>query len=187
MSKTPLPSPETLRKLLRYEPLTGKLFWRVRGVEWFKDGYRSAKGNCANWNAANAGKEAFTADSIGYLCGRIFNVGHQAHRVIWAMETGAWPVDEIDHENHNRADNRFKNLKEASRVNNCRNMPLLSTNKSGSVGVIWNEKNKKWIAFIGVNKKKKHLGCFAKISDAIAARKAANIEYNFHENHGLNP
>ena len=37
---------------------------------------------------------------------------------------------------------------------------------------------------IQVNGKKRSLGCFTEKSDAIAARAAAEIEHNFHENHG---
>lgn len=33
MSTKPIPSPELLRKLLRYDHETGKLFWRERPVE----------------------------------------------------------------------------------------------------------------------------------------------------------
>jgi hypothetical protein len=37
-----------------------------------------------------------------------------AHRVAWFYITRRWPADQIDHANHNKADNRFINLREVS-------------------------------------------------------------------------
>ena len=36
MAVKALPSPEVLRQLLRYEPETGKLFWKERSALFFK-------------------------------------------------------------------------------------------------------------------------------------------------------
>lgn len=52
-------SPETLRKLLRYEPDTGKLFWRKRTPDMFSGGYRSPEGNCSAWNARLAAERRY--------------------------------------------------------------------------------------------------------------------------------
>ena len=42
----------------------------------------------------------------------------------------------------------------------------------------------KWVAEIKVNRIKKHLGQFDTFDAAVAARKAAEVEFGFHENHG---
>ena len=42
----------------------------------------------------------------------------------------------------------------------------------------------KWRAQIRVDGKRKHLGYFDTFDDAVAARKAAEIEHNYHPNHG---
>ena len=48
-------------------------------------------------------------------------------------------------------------------------------NKSGTKGVCWHKQNKKWDAYISINKKHKLLGSFARLDDAIEARKAAEL------------
>lgn len=182
-----LPSPEFLRKLLRYEPLTGKLFWRERAPEMFASrGNGGRQGSANRWNARWANKEAFTnLDSHGYPRGSILAKQYRAHRVIWAMETGAWPVDQIDHDDHDRANNRFKNLCEATRAENMKNRSMSPNNTSGVNGVSWNKKTEKWAAYITVDYLTIGLGRFNDKSDAIAARQAANKKYNFHKNHGV--
>lgn len=55
---------------------------------------------------------------------------------------------------------------------------------SGITGVYWCEETNKWRARIQVNGKKIGLGSFARIEDAAAARKAAEVKYVFHANHG---
>lgn len=180
MAKRPLPSPELLRQLLRYEPETGKLFWRERPVEMFP-----AERHWKMWNTRFSGKEAFTASNTkGYLLGHIFGRLLLSHRVIWAMVTGAWPTDKIDHEDHDSSNNRWNNLREASQLENLRNQSLRPSNKSGVTGVHWNKRDKKWEARIRVSGQQIFLGYFDDISLAAAARAAANVKYGFHENHG---
>ena len=180
-----LPTPELLRKLLRYEPDTGKLFWRQRKSGLFKDGKRTAERSCRWWNARYAGKEAFTADNgQGYKHGYILNRKHLAHRVIFAMETGDWPILDIDHEDQDRSNNRIENIRDVSRQVNMQNSSLRVDNASGHMGVSWYKPYKKWLASIVIDGRNKHYGYFSSKDAAIAARKAAEAEHGFHENHG---
>lgn len=180
-----LPPPELLCKLLRYEPDTGKLYWRERDVDMFVDGGHTAKHSCAKWNSRFAGKEAFTADSHGYKVGDIFDRTYKAHRVIWAIVHNEWP-DTIDHINGISDDNRIDNLRSVSQAENLRNAKRPSNNTSGVCGVVWNKAANKWQAQIGTGYKVKNLGLFTDFDEAVAARKTAEIKYGYHENHGRN-
>jgi hypothetical protein len=50
--------------------------------------------------------------------------------------------------------------------------------------VHWYKKDSVWQAEIMVNRKTRYLGRFANFEDAAAARKAAEIDFGFHQNHG---
>lgn len=182
----PLPNSALLRKLLRYDRKTGLMTWRERPVEMFNDtSGRTAGHSCAIWNSKNAGNEALaSADGNGYLFGTIFGRLHRAHRVIWALETGAWPEKQIDHRNHIGTDNRWDNLREVTHAENQKNQTLPVNNTSGVMGVMWHKRAKKWAALIALDGKKHHLGYFTDKQDAIDARAAAEIKYGFHANHG---
>lgn len=184
MAAKALPSPEVLRQLLRYEPDTGKLFWLPRGPEWFRSENPRARGQVKVWNARYAGRPALEALSQGYRVGRLFDVLVRAHRVIWAMTTGAWPEGEIDHINGDRADNRMENLREVSSGENGRNKGLRADNTSGQVGVSWSRLEGKWKVLIWRNGKPYSRGTFTNFVDAVRSRKAAEAEFGFHENHG---
>jgi len=146
----------------------------------------SAEWVCQGWNTRWAHKEAFPGiDDKGYFRGNISGHKYRAHRVIWAMVTGSWPADQIDHINHVRSDNRWQNLREANNQINQRNRTIQKNNSTGTPGVHWHKANKKWIVFIHVDKQRLHLGCYNTQSDAIAARKNAEIKHNFHPNHGM--
>ncbi len=105
-----------------------------------------------------------------------------AHRLAWLFVHGVWPKEQIDHRNGIRDDNRFVNLREATLAENNQNRGVSPRNTSGHTGVYFNKKTGKWHAEIMTNRRKKHLGCFNDIEDAISARKAAKAA-----NHKFNP
>lgn len=171
---------ELLHRLLRYDEDTGKLYWRARTPDLFTDGYRSAGGNCANWNAQNAGKEALsTPDGDGYLHGPIFKKKVKAHRAIFCMVHGYWP-DFVDHIDGTKSNNRIGNLRDVSAEINNMNLARRSDNKSGHSGVFWDADRNKWL----VRAKRRHVGRFDTKEQAIAARAQADAAFGFHENHG---
>lgn len=177
--------PKVLHELLRYDPTTGKLFWRKRPAKFFKNGRNTAQHRCNVWNSRRAGKEAlFSLNRTGYLQGSILNRKYFAHRVVWAMETGEWPVDQIDHINGDPSDNRIANLRDVSASENGRNKRIAATNTSGVIGVNWNVINKKWRAQINVKGRQIHLGVFHRFDAAVDARKAAEARFGYHKNHG---
>jgi hypothetical protein len=163
-----LPSAEVLTELLDYRPKSGKLFWKFRPLRFFE-----TQRGCNIWNGKNAGKEAFTSINKGYRQGRIFSQTHRAHRVIWAIHTGAWPKDNIDHVDGNRLNNAWVNLREASKTENNRNRSASRNSKSGHKGVFWYKAGKKWHAQITAERQRFHLGYFDEIDDAKAAYQTA--------------
>lgn len=172
-------SQEYLKECFSYDPDSGILTWRVRPLEHFKNSHRMN-----NWNSRYSGKKAGWASGHGCLSVRINRKRYGAHRIIWKLETGSWPAAEIDHINGNPSDNRMSNLREVTRQENLRNASLRCDNSSGVTGVHWYAASRKWMAQIRVDRKNIHLGYFAYKPNAIAARKAAEIKYGFHKNHG---
>lgn len=176
---------DQISKLLKYEPETGKLFWLPRPAEMFSEDTAfcgGAEAKAKTWNLRYAGKEAFNVrHPNGYKCGAVLGHGYLTHRII---ETGEWPVDQLDHINGNRTDNRMKNLREVSNAENAKNMSVSVRNKSGVVGIFWSARLQKWVACIGENGRTKHLGCFDDLDLAVAARETAKAERGFHPGHG---
>lgn len=176
----PLPDPEQLRKLLRYEPETGKLYWLKRPVDLF-----SAERFRRIWNSRWAGQEAFTCKNRhGHFAGHLLGQKLLAHRVIWALVHGVDPKGDIDHINGRPDDNRIENLRVVTHSGNMRNQRMYRNNKSGVTGVYWLARENKYRAFIKVNNRTRYLGCFDTLGQAAKARKAAEKKYGFHENHG---
>ena len=122
------------------------------------------------------------AHSQGYLSVAVGGSEYLVHRIIWLMQTGSWPV-QIDHINHDRADNRWRNLREVESRDNQLNMGLRKNNSSGVQGIRVLPSGK-FHAYIMVNRKQIALGSYDDIDEAISARKQAEIRYGFHKNHG---
>lgn len=179
-----LPSSEDLRSLLEYDPETGLMIWKERGPEWFEDGKRlSAEGMCAIWNAKFSGKRAFCLTmKTGYHTGTILGFKALAHRVIWKMETGQEPQT-IDHIDGNPSNNRIKNLRAASPFMQSHNKRTGRRNRSGCMGVSEYQPGR-WKASIIYNRQSLYLGSFRDFHDAVAARKKAEHDLGFHQNHG---
>jgi len=130
------------------------------------------------------GDIAGSMEGEGYLLIMINKKRYKAHRLAFLYINGIFPKEDVDHINHDRGDNRWVNLREASRHENCKNRKLCSLNKSGTVGVFWYKNNNKWGAYISSNNKRIHLGLFEDKQDAIKARQEANLKYDYHPNHG---
>ena len=184
MTRKSLPCPTVIRLLLDCDYDTGKLTWRTRPVWMFKDGGKSALHTSKVWNRKYAGREAFTATVKGYKRGSVGGTAVEAHRVVYCHKHGVWPRFHIDHIDGNSINNRIKNLRDVTPIENARNKPMSHQNKSGHNGVHWCNKDKRWVAQISIKNKSKHLGQFREIEDAVAARKIAERELGFHKNHG---
>jgi hypothetical protein len=158
-----------LKSLLHYNPDTG-IFTRLT---------RSAF-------CVNIGDIAGGISVKGYLVIKVNNRQYRAQRLAFLYMTGYFPKHMVDHINGIKTDNRWINLRDVSNRENNRNRKLSITNNSGCVGVLWYKPSKKWVSYIYINSKRIHLGYFNSLLNAVAARKSADIKYNFHRNHGRN-
>jgi hypothetical protein len=169
-----------LNELLLYDKDTGFLTWKARSVKWFTDQHQ-----CDAWNTRLAGKRAGTSiANTGYYQMQLFKKGCLNHRIIWTMVSGSPPTHEIDHINHVRTDNRLINLREVQREDNCRNITLRGDNKSGYNEVIWYAARNKWMVYVTIRGKRKHLGYYSDLAEAAKVAKDTRINEFFHENHG---
>jgi hypothetical protein len=149
------------------------------------EGGHGQRHNRDKWNAKFAGKEAFTAvKGDGYKHGAIFGENFSAHRIIWKMMTGQEAL-EIDHISGSRDDNRWDNLRSVPRKGNMRNKAKARDNQSGATGVRRTNRGG-WQAFITVDYVTICLGSSKNFDEAVKMRKAAEVKYGFHTNHGRN-
>lgn len=124
-----------------------------------------------------AGDEAGGVSPGGYVVIRVDGRHYSAQRLAWLHVYGAFPDGVVDHKNQIKTDNRLSNLRVASRAENGRNRRVSKANSSGVTGVRWHRSHRKWQAEIRVNWKLIHLGYFADIQTAVAARRAAELKH----------
>lgn len=153
-----LPSVERLRERLSYDPATGILTWL--SVESLQ-------------SRIKVGDEAGFFDANGYRCIKLDGKKLYAHRVIWKLMTGQDPVNQIDHRDCDKGNNRWDNLREATPSENARNVRQPSHSRSPYKGVTWHKGDKKWQASITVDGRKRYLGSFKTAEDAAAAYRGA--------------
>lgn len=154
-----------LRQRLRYEPETGALIWLMRPVE-FDYG----------WNARHAGKRAGTVKARGWRDVVIDDRTYRASRIIWQIVTGEPPLFEVDHWNGDRSDDRWGNLRHATKSQNMGNQKRHADGTSGFKGVVWVKKDCCWKAQIGHKYTTRYLGSFDTPEEAHAAYMAAALE-----------
>lgn len=157
-----LPPQKYLKECFLYLPITGEVNWRFRPKKHFVDSWEWKR-----WNTRHGGARAFqTRDHKGYLAGFLDGERWIAHRIIWKYQTGEDPVAQIDHKNRRKADNKWKNLRQATPSQNVSNRTLQKNNKTGVTGVFWHKRSKKWFAKVANN----HLGMFNSKQAAAKAR-----------------
>ena len=149
-----------LRSLLRYDEQSGHLYWvgKSHPRSPIKIG-------------ALAGQE-----KGGYIYIGIMGKKLLAHRIAWAIKTGKWPTKIIDHKDLNGANNRWANLRLATRSQNRANS---STKRTLPKGVYKNSNSNNYSAVIIHNYHRLHLGTFHSVAAASAAyMQAANKFHN---------
>lgn len=143
---------EEARRYFKYDPETGQIIRLI------------ARG------PAKAGDVAFgTENGHGYLCGGHKGFQYMAHRVAWLLMTGDWPPADIDHIDGNGKNNRWENLRAATRTENMCNRRRSRNSSTGYKGVSWHSKKGKFRASIGFGRKVRHVGYFDNPEDAHAA------------------
>lgn len=70
---------------------------------------------------------------------------YPVHVLLWAMRTGTWPTQDIDHKNCDKGDNSPDNLRLVTHQQNMFNQPLSRANTTGYKGV-----RRQGVGFAGV-------------------------------------
>ena len=91
----------------------------------------------SNASQVKAGSVAGGQDGKGYTRFSVDGKSYLAHRLAWLYVNGAFPIDQIDHLNHDRLDNRIANLRCVTHKENGKNQSLCKNNSSGVTGVNW--------------------------------------------------
>lgn len=174
-----------IEEAISYNPETGEFIWKVRPAHHFDAGPQRSSAQIAKVvNGARAGHFAGSVTIENYRVITISGVALLAHRIAFALMTGEWPSHEVDHKNGLKSDNRWVNIRSATRAENAMNLALRRDNLSGVVGVGWHRPSKKWRARITAAKVTRCLGSFETFEDACAVRQCAERELGFHANHG---
>lgn len=133
-----------VRELLHYDPLTGVFTRRVA----------TGRHGCHT-----AGSIVGTLDDGGYLRAGVDGRTYRLHRLAWLYMTGEWPARDVDHRFRIKTDNRWSELRAASRGENLQNRTTAQSNsRHGVLGVSPNKKG--WRARITIAGKDHNLGTF---------------------------
>jgi len=131
---------ERLRAALHYDPATGVFEWLV------------SRPNC------RAGDVAGCPTRYGYVYVGLDGRKYMAHQLAWLWMTGAWPAIRLDHRDLDKANNRWTNLRQATRSQNGANTKVSRKSASGLKGITQDKRSGRWYAAITVNQKRRKLG-----------------------------
>jgi hypothetical protein len=151
-----------LKEFLHYDPLTG-VFTRL-----------------ASRKISTIGNEVGSKNAGGYLQVRLGSKTYLMHRLAFLYMTGDFPEHMADHINGIRDDNRWENLRPATRSQNLQNTGAYSRNSTGFKGVSFGASEGTYAAQIGFEGKKISLGIFTTAEAAALAYKIKSEELHSH-------
>jgi hypothetical protein len=154
-AKGPYLTAEELKRIVHYDPKTGVFRWLVAPNMSVKEG-----------------DVACNTRPDGYMALQYKNRLYKAHRLAWLYMTGEWPEATVDHKNRNPSDNRWENLRAATRAQQVANQRVRTKTGYRGVNKVAGARGRPYRAVfyagIGVGKRK-HLGYFATAEEAAAA------------------
>lgn len=140
---------ERLRDLVTYDPLTGVFTSRRTG-------------------------KSLGSGSDRYIVLKLDGRQYYGHRLAWLYTKGEWPPGLLDHDDRNKKNNIFANLKLASKqVNALNRMEASSHSRTKTLGAWRQAGTKKFRSQITINGKSVHLGYFDTAEQANAAYRQA--------------
>lgn len=158
---------QTLKEIVHYDPLTGVFLL-----------LKTTSRQLINKLPYELGQ---SPNGAGYKEAMILGKTYRLHILAVFYMTGEWPKPgiEVDHEDRNPLNNRWKNLRQLTKMENIRNQsPLKGSTSSGHTGVAFREgKRNPYTAHIRVNKKLIHLGCRKTMEEALSLRREAELKY----------
>jgi hypothetical protein len=116
---------DTLIDRLSYDPETGFFTWRATGSH----GPKTPKHLIGK-------KAGCYSKSLEYAIIRIGGKFYPVHRLAFLYMKGRWPEFFLDHKDGNPLNNRWDNLREATKSQNSANRRISSNNRSGFKGVV---------------------------------------------------
>ena len=153
---------ERLHDVVSYDPDTGIFRWRK-----------------VTSNRVKIGDVCGQLDRHGHRSINIDGLRYMAHRLAWFYVHGIWPVEEIDHINRIKDDNRISNLRDCTRTQNNRNVGIKRHNKVGLKGVSRHSQCRhKFVAQITIGGRPKYLGIFDTPEEAHETYKEASMIYH---------
>jgi len=111
----------------------------------------------------------------GYLSIKVKGKLYSLHRVIYAFHYRN-AIDQIDHINNNKLDNRIENLRAVTSAQNGKNRSICCINTSGVKGVSWNKARKMYEARIREGDKYLYSGLFWDIEVAAQMLRIKRLE-----------
>lgn len=166
------PTQERLRQLFMYEEETGRILHN-------NPKYPARKGKEAGREHRRGGRD------VQYRKVKVDGREVFSHRVAWILNNGDIPEGmTLNHKDHDGMNNRLDNLELVTPDQHQLDRPLSKSNTSSCNGVSWYRPYGKWVAKISVNGERIHLGYFDDFEEAVEARKEAERDFGFSENHG---
>jgi hypothetical protein len=153
-----------LIEVLDYCPISGIFKWKC------------------NIGKMKLGSLAGTYDTrYKYLMIRIDGKRYFAHRLAWFFIYSKWPLDQIDHKDGNRINNRIDNLRDVTVTVNAQNIkgPKKNNMSTGLLGAYPFKNTGRFVSYIRYGGKKVNLGYFDTALEAHEAHMAA--KRNKHE------
>ena len=145
-----------LKRQLHYDHETGIFTWV----------------NPSKYNIYNKGLIAgHIKKDDGYIRLNISGKSYYSHRLAWLYIYGEYPLNQIDHINMNKSDNRICNLRECTASQNRMNIGVNKNNNTGFKGVSFFRKSNKYRAEGSINNKTFYLGLFDTAEEASQAYK----------------